>query len=928
MTRDAVRAEGIMALWAKERSATEVGYHPLIYHLIDVAAVTECLWSRVITRGYRARMSAELELAEEATGRWISFIAGLHDIGKASVVFALQLESAAARLSSLGLTGGEAPPPTPHAQISARLLPDLLEECGFRVPRGHLERLATALGGHHGRFPSTDTVRWTADGAVGQAKAWQSVRRELVHRVANALEVRTAPVTATISNHALMWLSGLISVADWIGSNTDFFRFACPNPMSALAYDPSYIDRSRDLAQEALERLGWLHLGGHVALEFEAMFPAIAEPNPLQEQSVVLASSLVGPGLVIMEAPMGQGKTEAALYLADRWSQAIDARGFYVALPTQATSNQMFERVRAFLSHVNPGGMTELQLLHGHASLSAMFQTLVRNKEPDFEAELVSVDGMENGGEVVASEWFTYRKRGLLAPFGVGTVDQALLTALQSNHVFVRLFGLAGKVVIIDEVHAYDAYMTTLLTRLLQWLAALGTSVVMLSATLPTGRRRQFCEAYMGASEAGDPSPYPRLTASLPGRTWQVPIPTHRVPPPVALDWIVDVAPGEPDNEGLIALLGAELADGGCAAVICNTVARAQTVYSTLRPHFGGLASDGLPTLDLFHARYPYVHRLEREIRCLSRFGKPGGTVTDERGSEIQVMRPRRAILVATQVIEQSLDLDFDLMISDLAPVDLLLQRLGRLHRHGRERPKRLSNPRMLVRGVYVDANRCPHFDHGSQRVYQPYVLIRTWQELWERARIEIPADIQCLIDAIYDDQMPPQSKCEALNQVLIKSWKGMQEALRSEETEAKQRYIKRPQFGGPLAEIVSEPRLEDDPRPLPPALLAMTRLAQPSVTVIVLWNRGNAPVTSKGRHVDLDAKPPMRAAQALLQWSVTLSDRRIVCDLLATKPPPGWRKSPLLRECRLLLLDAEDYADVDGTPVRLDSELGVVVGP
>ena len=214
---------------------------------------------------------------------------------------------------------------------------------------------------------------------------------------------------------------------------------------------------------------------------------------------------------------MGEGKTEAALCLADHWTEGAGLRGFYFALPTQATSNQMFTRIRDFLESSCREDPVQLQLLHGHASLSAEFEVLRQNGDRLFSPQYPGVEGGSDHLGVTAAEWFTYRKRGLLAAFGVGTIDQALLAGLRTRHVFVRLFGLSGKTVIIDEVHAYDTYMTTLLERVLEWLAALGSPVVLLSATLPRDRKAELISAYRkGLGQEAPPEPdeaeYPRIS--------------------------------------------------------------------------------------------------------------------------------------------------------------------------------------------------------------------------------------------------------------------------------------------------------------------------------------------------------------------------------------------------------------------------------
>ncbi len=274
-----------------------------------------------------------------------------------------------------------------------------------------------------------------------------------------------------------------------------------------------------------------------------------------------IAPNLNGPGIVIIEAPMGEGKTEAALCLADHWGEGTGLRGFYFALPTQATSNQMFGRVRDFLETSYRGDQVQLQLLHGHASLSAEFEVMRRNGDRAFSPKYQGVEAGSDRLGVTAAEWFTYRKRGLLAAFGVGTIDQALLAGLRTRHVFVRLFGLSGKTVIIDEVHAYDTYMTTLLERLLGWLAALGSPVVLLSATLPRSRRAALISAYQkGLGEEVPPdtedAEYPRI--SWAGGSSK---PFSR-------------SVGVSRRSKKVIHLEKNIPAGGCVAVICNTVRR------------------------------------------------------------------------------------------------------------------------------------------------------------------------------------------------------------------------------------------------------------------------------------------------------------------------------------------------------------------
>ncbi len=286
---------------------------------------------------------------------------------------------------------------------------------------------------------------------------WANLRHDLANSLAELVDLPRDRRPVEISNGAAMVLAGFVSVADWIGSNTEFFPPAYPPDLAAYALN------AQKQAGRALDGLGWRLQPFPPGIRgFADLFPGIQSPNDLQMTVESIAPNLNEPGLVIIEAPTGEGKTEAAMYLADCWAERTGGQGCYFALPTQATSNQMFGRVRDFLQDRYPGEPVQLQLLHGYAALSAEFEVLRENGERLFAPQYTGVEPSGNQLGVIAAEWFTYRKRGLLAPFGVGTIDQALLAVLQTRHVFVRLFGLSGKTIVIDEVHAYDAYMTTL----------------------------------------------------------------------------------------------------------------------------------------------------------------------------------------------------------------------------------------------------------------------------------------------------------------------------------------------------------------------------------------------------------------------------------------------------------------------------------
>jgi CRISPR-associated endonuclease/helicase Cas3 len=902
----------LLRLWAKKDKAGRS--HPLVCHLLDVSAVALALWDRVLTESIRAWFAAGLGLEHEAARRWLAFVAGVHDLGKCSPGFQRQSEQAKAALAGAGFVFREPVREAAHGVVTAAALVPELRRRFPGLDREDAEQVSVAAGGHHGVFPSAAERNKLPERASGRG-LWESSRSELIRRVAAVVELR-GEAPRRVENGVALPLAGFISVCDWIASDSRYFPFVCDGIADGFGLE-EYWEQTREGAARALEALGWLHQPQPCgAPSFRELFPDF-EPRPLQEAVCDLGSRLEGPALVIAEAPMGEGKTEAALCLMRQWQARLAQRGAYFALPTQATSNQLFSRVREFLARVDAGSTVDLQLLHGHASLSAGFAEVRTNAAALLQPENVCGEGDSGGvaSAVVAAEWFTYRKRGLLGPYGVGTVDQVLLGALQTRHVFVRLFGLAGKTVVIDEVHAYDTYMTALLERLLEWLAAVAAPVVMLSATLPSARRRRLLEAYgrgLGARcEAAASVAYPRLSwVSRSGEG------ARRIDTSAASARTVALEFVENGEEGWAVgdLLEAELAEGGCGAVICNTVGRAQRVYRALEERLAGLASDGEPRLDLLHSRFPFDERQAREERSVRRFGKVGP-------------RPDRAVLVATQIVEQSLDLDFDLLVTDLAPVDLVLQRAGRLHRHERTRPRGLSQPRLVIRMPGTDASGAPQFDPGWRAVYDPHVLLRSWLALRDRKAVAVPADIEALIETVYGEGACPEGLPPAVAGLWSETLEKLCRERAQEEQEAQARWLKSPNDGGPLWRYTANWREEDAPD-LHMAFQALTRLTERSVTVVCLYgSRERSSLDRGGREVvDLSREPPVGMTRALLGRSVPVTDKRVVFKLLEEPTPASWRRSPLLRHCRLLLFDAAGHATVGGYRVVLSPELGVMV--
>jgi CRISPR-associated endonuclease/helicase Cas3 len=882
-------------LWAKtsakEDKHSGQKYQPLLFHLLDVAAVASLVWTHCLGGQLRTRLEGSLGV--DARTR-VVFFAGAHDLGKASPSFQKKVPDLARHT---GLSFSQNDQSLPHGFITTRLLRDM-PSCSSAS-----SILAQIAGAHHGVFPRSIDLRMGRD-TLGDSR-WEDAQEELLREFASIVGFDlSAQYEGDIVDPAVVpILAGFISVVDWIGSNQKFFPCVAECGVDVRSNAVGYWDDAQKKAKEALQELGWLPAPMFAnEAQFKDVFRGFL-PNSLQTAVAELASRQTSPYLMIVEAPMGKGKTEAALYAADLAMCRGFARGMFVAMPTQATSNAMFSRVlNDYLRGRGHRGKLNLQLVHGDAFLA---QVPAEGEVCDFKPV-----SMGDEGDLEAQSWFTAKKRPLLAPFGVGTIDQALLSVLQTKHWFVRLSGLAGKVVIFDEVHAYDAYMSTILERLLRWLAEVDCTVILLSATLPDAKRRALAEAYSGQSSV-EYARYPRITLAQPRQysdaeanfrsgCSEIPMDTPRT---------IDLLFGKPDLQSLTKILSRRLQNGGCAAVICNTVNRSIEVYKHLRDNL-----DDTECL-LFHARTLQVWRREREEEVLRKFGKCSPQEKDTDDHFMNPDRPFRAVLIATQVIEQSLDLDFDLMISEIAPIDLLLQRLGRLHRHPRGRPSGLEMPQFILLCDAETAGPPPESFGKSESVYDRYVLLRTWQVLRQREKLELPAEIETLVEAVYDESS--SADADGWTGALASAKNQMEYGRIESEKTASHLLVAAPKDPFDLIEQFNDQLADDEDPRVHRTVRAATREGDPSITVVML------PATAP-----LIDELQVHEIQNLLNHAAKLNHRGVFNAMLTEgEQPREWAKNAHLRYARLLRLDENNRGRVSQYILTADGRLGVVIG-
>ena len=851
------------SLWAKSDGGEGEAWLPLYVHMADAELIGEKLWQSWLpdaTRRILELVAGSPILAETL----VRFLCAAHDIGKATPVFQAQPIWAfgsveAGDLSYKARKAGLRFPSLPsssgvpgHPIAGMVILERYLASKGWE--RDVARSYASVIGAHHGRFPISEEcrkARTACDEPYGFAVSgeWESVQEELLE-FAGQLSGLDDEALDELSRHSLpasvaSLVVGIVIMADWMASNQDVFplqELIAPPTGFADAVDLDALRSRGETAWEALSIAPSWAEGPHLSdadAYFAARFgfPLGAKPHPMQRAAYGLARDATDLGLMLIEAPMGSGKTEAALAAAEMLAARQGLGGVCVALPTMATTDAMFGRVHKWLDRLPcEEGLDEksVYLAHGKAGLNEEFQGLVsesrrarRFADIGHDLEDASTQG------VAVSDWMFGRKRGMLANFVVCTVDQVLMGALQMKHLSLRHLALANKVVIIDECHAYDAYMRRYLLRVLEWLGAWRVPVILLSATLPSAQRKGLCESYLKGQEARVPEPSsedeliagllgPRVEDSgeepdgggagaRPGGKRErgseirqgtepglsagadregaaaedagdsdgkgtsdtgpkatpsfdvsgimteedaYPLLTYtegRIARSMRIEQgcvarEIDVSLLGGDIADLLETLSAALANGGCAGVICSTVSRAQEATECLSEALG--PGDVMLT----HSRFSDLDRMANEERLRSLLGP---RATSENGR-----RPRRLVVVGTQVLEQSLDIDFDLLVTDVAPVDLVLQRLGRLHRHNRgqgecERSQLLQRPMCLVRGVEEFGTDGPRFSKGICSVYDHASLLESLAVLGltddgAHTRVCLPGDISPLVQRAY----------------------------------------------------------------------------------------------------------------------------------------------------------------------------------
>lgn len=781
---------------------------------------------------------------------FLCYLASLHDIGKIEYHFQCKDPEMKAKLKELGVDkrylGRE---PVRHEKTGSNAISRIWEQ--QELDEESIDVFAAVIGAHHQKDHGTGSMSKDPFFAE-QCQKYESIMfdRFLADSLEPLPEIpdRQEGVFESI-------LLGMIILSDWISSGILFAD--AEEWIESADSEAEIIRRTKLFLEESGLKPDIVAWGPR----FTDVWPWISEDGMrlLQKGAEELCNVKRRHRLILMEAPMGEGKTEAGMYCAVRMLQQWNKDGFYAALPTAATSNQMASRMQSWFDGCKVPD--RVRLLHGMAWMV---------DEQTTEEKANSEDHNE------ITRWLAPLRRGMLGQFSVGTIDQAMLSVTKARYGVLRLLGLSNKVLVIDEIHSYDVYMGEFIQRLLQWCKALEIPVVMLSATLPPKLKAKLLAPYtkQPLSDA-----YPLITAvGEDGVVEEITI--EKTVKNLTVS--IELLPILNDTERVARKAAALAENGGCICVLMNTVRQAQKVYSALKTCFDG-------ELILFHAQFPAYRRQEIEELCIRKFGKNKDN------------RPARAILVSTQVVEQSLDVDFDAMLTAVAPIDLVLQRMGRIFRHeDTVRPKTLHHPAQFI---LVPEDE----DFGADGHVYPEVLLRqTIQVLKGRDTVKIPEDLPFLVADGYDEHKVPPGDFEKWMEHMI-----------GEQVEAGQsrKYLIAAPDKTYFALTDADQFFDDDGENK--YLTVQTRLGEPSVRIALLeedlYRRVEA-LEGRVRNRELAKQVQLR--------SVSIAERRlkfIKSDLLYIKGDmllAGVRVYPAW----------DGICQFDGGRICFDEELGVMI--
>ena len=888
--------KGQQYLIAKSGRNLQNEWLPVWAHLLDTAGIMESLLNYWVPDCIKENQ----KISNQRWKQVCIFLAMVHDIGKFTPLFQSNITvSLPERKEILEKWGLEIPPQaefyepgkTPHGIAGEAILRYL----------GCPDGVAAVVGAHHGRplevgQDPLDSLNFYEENFYGPegeesstGKEWQGIWERWMKLALQGCGYASMDQLPALDVPDQLLTSALLIMADWIASNTDYFPLLESEEKGDSLIYPQRVE-------EGWQKLSLPHPWIPMTYSFDEN--GFRERfgfswNTVQQSVIRAVEESQQPGIFILEAQMGVGKTEAALAGAELLASKLGEGGIFFGLPTQATANGIFPRLKEWAERQSEWAVHSIRLAHGMAELNEDYQAIFYGHSEQNE------DGCSSGLEI--HPWFEGRKQALLSQFVIGTVDQLLMAALKQKHMMLRHLGLAGKVVIVDECHAYDAYMNRYLDRALNWMGQYRVPVILLSATLPAQRRSELICAYQngGRKEKEDwqsNQGYPLLTWTDGDAVRQSQIPVDCKSRQVKLLPI--------EREELHQRVEAALSQGGCVGVVVNTVNQAQLLAQELEDAFPDRR------VILIHSRFLMEDRTRREEELMKLLGK-SSTPGQRKG----------LIVVGTQILEQSLDIDFDVLVTQICPMDLLLQRIGRLHRHKRLRPEGVQDAVCAVLDLKEP-------DNGTKAVYGRWLLYRTADLL--PAEISLPEDIAPLVHNTYAEA----SEFLAEDDPAWPLWLEYKTELKKKEQRARQFRIPAPEdLTGTIYGLLDSNLGDGDW-----AAYASVRDGEPGVDVLVMVRDGSGgirflPWQHQGSRVLADHIPSGEECRNILRQRLQLPHALLgrrtgqtlqALEEIRQKTVPEWNNAPLLRGELFLFLNEEGKAFLEDYELIYTQKMGL----
>lgn len=882
---------------AKSDSLDRNKWLPFKVHALDTAGIMENLfnlWLSCATREYlisELNVSLDREQGEEIACNFCRLLALLHDIGKLTVAFQTKIrrciDNYANDLVDIGIDifnyKGRASD-SPHDLAGQAIL----RQYGFNM------EILCIIGSHHGKLKTKTEIdnqlavynyNYFGDKKSNE-ELWKTLWQEWISYALAETDFCQISDLPTPNIKVQMILSGLLIMSDWIASNQEYFPYV---EYRQIILEDEYEER----ILKAWDSLSLPECWYANNVDEDIFFREFGfAPNSVQQEMLKIAEDNIGAGIYILEAPMGVGKTEASLGAAEIIASKLGCNGIYFGLPTQATANGIFSRIYDW-AEKSDESQHSINLVHKMRNLNDEYKSL-------FHGTANEIDIDNNDSNIFVHEWFEGKKQALLADFVVATIDQFLLASLKQRHVMLRHLGLAGKVVIIDECHAYDAYMNIYLDNTLCWMGAYHVPVIVLSATLPPKRRRELLKAYLGYNFKDDLDfvtesiAYPLLTWSERNgdtqKVYQKEIVYEKESTHILVTKITD--------DEIVTQLDSKLADGGCAAVIVNSVKYAQKLAKQIKEQLTD------KEIICFHSKFIATDRAEIEKEILRRVGK---------NSNEKIRNG--LIIVATQVLEQSLDVDVDYMITELCPMDLLLQRCGRLHRHKRYRSAKLQTPELAIIDLEGKEN---------DSVYNSWLLKKTGENLPKE--LVLPECIPDLVGKVYAEAENEEKDTLA--------WKQYDEVIQNKKTKANQYCIKSKNLfkkrNNWLSDVLENIVSDKDDKQNDIRAVAAVRDADETIEVLALRHIDkqyylmsnqclfNPVLALSNEEAEMIAKERLQLPRYFSKYCF----EQTIAELSAI--PQNWRDNKWVAGELLLLFDENDEADLCGKRLHYSCEYGL----